>query len=65
MEEVLDVDTVISSLWSFLEHKQRKHEPILSENTIKALLIEARKVLFGQPVLLELFSPIRVLGELK
>ncbi len=65
MEEVLNVDDIIASLWRYEEHKQHhKQEQILSQTTIKVLLVESEKVLFREPALLELHSPMRVLGKI-
>ncbi|KAJ6245337.1 serine/threonine-protein phosphatase pp1 isozyme 2 [Anaeramoeba flamelloides] len=63
MSSNFNVDSIISKLHQ-LRHKKGKIKTKLKENEIKKLILLAREIFINQPILLELATPIMILGDI-
>ncbi|KAJ6232860.1 serine/threonine-protein phosphatase pp1 isozyme 7 [Anaeramoeba flamelloides] len=63
MSSNFNVDSVISRLHQ-LRHKKGKIKTKIKETEIKKLILLAREIFINQPILLELATPIMILGDI-
>jgi len=59
----IDLDNIIERLLEVRGKRPGKHVS-LTENEIKTLCLKSRQVFIGQPILLELEAPIKIVGDI-